>query len=264
MQRKQILNTQLSKLQEELLCALRGSEQQKFLAHIEPIAELSTEDCLEIYSRGYYARLIEAMGETFEATWWVLGDDDYFELAKEYVQLNTSQVYDLSQYGEGFASFLALKQQSNEIPFLVDLARFEWIFKEVFHCPDINQPEDLFQESISELTHLIRSPSAFLLKSEYSIYEVWKQRSQPIEALDDVDFFSAENLLIYKTSGRVFVRKMAAEVWGMLNSLFAGKNLGEAIAELSNKYTDLSPSQMQSFFTEIARLGVFQSKEITQ
>ena len=88
-----------------------------------------------VYRTGHIVRLTEALGETFEAVWWVAGDEHYFQLAKEFLLAHPSASYNLSDFGISFPNFLDKRQPFSDLPFLADLARFEWLFKEVFHLP---------------------------------------------------------------------------------------------------------------------------------
>ena len=47
---------------------------------IRPAGRLKTAaSALEVYRRAYVARLTEALGDTYEAVWSVLGDDVFFD-----------------------------------------------------------------------------------------------------------------------------------------------------------------------------------------
>ena len=100
---------------------------------LTPGGTLTSPDALNVYSNGYIVRLTESLGETYEAVWWVCGDEDFFQLSRNFILANPSTTYNLSNYGQQFPEFMDYVAPFPDLPFLGDLARFEWIFKELFH-----------------------------------------------------------------------------------------------------------------------------------
>lgn len=246
---------QLGELQENFLGAIRG-QSSTFIGEINPIASLSPTDCIEIYSKGYVARLTEALGETFEATWWVLGDDDFFELADQYIRANPSEAFDLSEYGSDFPDFLASLKQNDEISFLQDLGRFEWAFKNIFHKRNL-QPLKVGWPAGVEKIGLTLSDSATLLTSRFSVYEIWKRRAQPIETVGEVDWSQPEHLILFKKDSQVNVRTLAADEFLVIRHLSNGQTLEASIEALMAEYKGITPERVQSIFAVISTLGVF-------
>ncbi len=249
----------LSELQDAFLAEIRGSD-SGFSLKINPISSLAPKECIDIYSKGYFARLTEALGETFESIWWVLGDEDFFELTTQYIKENVSEEFDLSDYGEGFPDFLASLRRNSEIPFLQDLGRFEWAFKNIFHkrSRDFRQVE---WSSGIENARLILSDSAVLLTSRFSVYEIWKRRAQPIETLNDVDWSRAEHLVLFKANSQVNIRIVASDAFMVIRDLASGKTLESSIDGLITDYKDISPDRVQSIFATVSTLGIFSIEE---
>ncbi len=52
------------------------------LKEIVPGGSLSAKAALDVYRTGHIVRLTEALGETFEAVWWVAGDTHFFRLQR--------------------------------------------------------------------------------------------------------------------------------------------------------------------------------------
>lgn len=248
--------SQLSILQREFFKALKR-EESKISSQISPIGKLSESECVEIYANGYAARLVEALGETFEATWWSLGDDDFFALAKAYVTQNISQSFDLSDYGEGFPEFLEQHRSKHEIDFASDLARFEWSFKCIFHKPNLVQRHDLFSRLQPDGSDkLVLSQSARLFESLFSVYEIWKRRGHSASEMAEIDWSNPERLLLYRRDSKVFVHSFGEPEFVLLKELASGKTIAEAITIASDR-VHLSPEQVQSTFSQIGSLGAY-------
>ncbi len=245
----------LGEIQERFLEAIRA-DVSRFSGEVEPIASLTPKECVEIYSKGYVARLIETLGETFEATWWVLGDEDFFELAAQYIKTHPSQVFDLSEYGSEFPDFLATIKQNDEISFLQDLATFEWSFKNIFHKRNLKTSQIDWSARAKD-TRLVFSDSAILLANRFSVYEIWKRRTQPIETVGEIDWSKPEHLVLFKNNSQVNIRILAADEFLVMRHLSNGQTLEASIEALIADYKELTPERVQSIFSTVSGLGVF-------
>lgn len=231
---------------------------------ISPIASLGVNESIDIYRRAYPARLTEALGETFEATWWILGDSDYFDLANRFINKNVSQSYDLSDYGEEFPTFLDSDKISDEIPFISDLARFEWTFKTIFHKPNISTEIAEWNPASTdpERMRFALSPSAMLFSSPYSVYEIWRLRDHDVKAVESVNWQKGEHLIVVKRDSQVFVRHVDPATFSLIDSFANGLTLEEAINELLKKTgSELTPETVQQSFSLISELGVISPVE---
>ncbi len=122
--------------------AEQGPYPLQLLNAFHPGGTLTADHALEVYSRGHVARLTEALGETFEAVWWVAGDEAFFRLAKNFILAHPSTFYNLSSYGRTFSDYLKKETPFPNLPFLPHLARYEWTFKEMFHTRFVNEVEE--------------------------------------------------------------------------------------------------------------------------
>ncbi|HEX4924641.1 MAG TPA: DNA-binding domain-containing protein, partial [Bdellovibrionales bacterium] len=161
-------------LQRDIGAAIReGRVPEELVARLKPGGRLTLRAALGVYSGGYVARLTEALGETFEAVWWVLGDREFFALAKAFIAGNDSRTYNLSSYGEAFPAYLRHAGPPSA-PFLHDLARFEWLFRESFNEP----PPAPFDHAELHLLHersdvvLKFQKNVRLFSAPYSVYPI--------------------------------------------------------------------------------------------
>jgi hypothetical protein len=250
----------LNKLQENFLSAIKGERSKDFMDSILPIGSLDKQDCINIYAKGYTARLTEALGETFEATWWVLGDDDFLALCADFISITPSFYFDLSEYGFDFPAFLKLQPQIQEIPFLDDLASFEWAFNTIFHSPNFNFDNQKLLATLSEGVDfkLTLSKSAFLFESEFPVYEIWKERARPVDSLSHLDFSTHEKLLLYKRNSQVFIRSLTDNEFLVLKTISAEHSLEKSLDAITGTLGDISPERIRELFAFIAEVGVFE------
>jgi hypothetical protein len=211
-----------------------------------PSGRLSSVGALRVYGRSAEGGLFEALGETYEACWRVLGDEDFLTLCRDYISKHPSSLRNLKDYGESFPGFLSESHHSQDFPFLEDLARFEWTFKNLFHlkrepaiCPTGFQ---ILEENSNVNFSFIGAHSLF--SSSYSIFEIWKLRNQEPEESQEADVIDDWNqpsfLLLYKggeekDEGMVQVKSLDRHSFDLLKALKDGTSFEKSIEELEIK-----------------------------
>ena len=227
---------------------------------ILPGGSHSAQDALEVYRRGYIVRLIEALGDTYEAVWWVSGDDEFFLLAKQFVLAYPSKTYNLSSYGEEFPAFLRETCPFPDIPFLPFLADFEWMFKNIFHMP---QHQTVSQETIQEITQQgnIRfqfGPSVQLFTSPFAVYDIWKLRGTCQTGQHPNDWNHTQRLLLYKKNEQIFVNELQDNEFSILHKLLTAQTLEDALNEASKEFPEMNQEQISQLFQVIVHTGIIQ------
>lgn len=247
----------LKEWQTQFFSYILGFE-QSFTNSIAPIGSLSERSCCEIYKRGYKARLVESLGVTFEATWWVLGDDEFMRLATEFISITISKNYDLSDYGAEFPNFLHKSSVSSEIPFISELAKFEWHFKNIFHSANISENGKSLLESLR------RDPSAILglqkscelWRSNYSIYEIWKRRGEDVATISQIDWSVKESLILYKADHKIYIKNLNEFDYVLLHFFEKKSTLEGAIQKYRVQFGDPKPEHITNFFSQFGALGI--------
>lgn len=114
---------------------------------VRPSAALTAEQRLGLYARSYRLRLLECMRELHPALHHALGPALFDEFTLGYLQASPPASYTLFDLDQGFADHLAATQPEladGEEPwprFLVDLARLERLFLEVYDGPGVEAVE---------------------------------------------------------------------------------------------------------------------------
>ncbi len=219
--------------------------------------KLSQTEALDVYRTGHIVRLTEALGETFEAVWWVAGDNAFFQLAKDYILSHPSSVYNLSAYGDRFPDFLAQNNPFPDLPFLSELARFEWLFKETFH---VRQHEAVSSQAIiamepMEILRFSFGPSAHLFSSPYTVYETWKLRGT--DQKDGTEFWKdqAEYLFLYKKHHQIFVNTLQYSEYKILSALLSGASIEESVSSVAAQCPEMDQPRLQVFFQLLVYTG---------
>ena len=202
-----------------------------FVGSVTGGGKLTAREAVEVYARGYVARLTEALGETYEACWRVLGDEHFQALCRDYIARFPSLSYNLSDYGADMPAFMTGRDFGLEVPFLPDLARYEWEFKELFHAaPAAGLDPAALAGRVKDESRLVFHPASRLLELGHRVYGIWKRDRADETPLERSDWEGEQRLVLYKKEGNdVHVRVLSATEHAALSALRAGRPLGEAL-----------------------------------
>ena len=212
---------------EELICRSRGQ---------------SSIERLEVYSNAYRARLLEVLIGEYPALVEALGEEAFVGLASGYLDVHPPSSYTLGDLGRSFAEHLALSRPANQnqdgtpdwADFLIDLARLERIYSEVFDGPGIEghsilQPDDVRHLS-PEQWHgacLIPAPCLRLESFRFPVHEyatAIRHHQEPV-----VPATQQTRLAITRREFIVRRVELAEAEFAALSVLIEGRSVGEAL-----------------------------------
>jgi hypothetical protein len=205
---------------------------------------LTSVERLEIYARAYYARLLECMRAEFPMLAKAMGEELFDEFAVDYLRRHPSRSYTLCELGAKFAQFLsetrpAPGQGELEVQwpdFLIDLARLEWTFNEVFDGPGVEHEKLLDQEQLQAIpgdrwpdVRLVAAPCLRLLELGSPVHRYYRAlRDQDDAAPPD----PAPTWLA--VTRRDFICRhyeLTEPQFNLLGSLMAGGTIQEAVVK---------------------------------
>lgn len=223
--------------------------------NLKPAGHLSLDQAFEIYHRSYFARLTAILARTYQAVHWVVGEDLFRTLCHKFIETQPSVNYNLLSYGRNFPEFLKVNPAARSIPFLFDLARFEWAYKEIYHGPT---PTPLPVERVQELLRAEDFRIQFIealevFTSPYAIYEIWYRREEPPYRFEDIDWNHPESLLIYKKQGNIQVQQIDDLEADILLELKNGSSISSALGDFSSL---LTPDRIAQFFQMLMKAGL--------
>lgn len=244
----------LERLQRLFVASARGDAAPGLVASVAGGGRLSAAAAVDVYRKGYPARLTEALGETYEACWRVLGDEDFFAVCRDYIARTPSLSHNLSDYGAGFAEHLEARPDLDSAPFLGDLARYERAFQKIFHA---RPHQGLTAAALSDAAGpgaVFRFGAAVVLLSlRHRVHAIWSRDRADDTPLTRSDWEGAERLVLYKTGGNeVFVRALAGPEHAALSALAEGRPLEDALAAAEG----LDEERARGLFAFVAEAGI--------
>lgn len=214
---------------------------------------LTAAERLGIYGRSYFARLMECLQAEFAVLRQALGDElfDMFTLA--YLTNCPSRSFTLADLGGGFPGFLestrpeqAHDEEEQWPDFIVDLARLERTFGEVFDGPGVEGQQLLSAGRLRELSlnrhaqvRLTPVVCLRLLSFQYPVHAYFDsvRRGQEPNVPLPAETFLAVNRRNYV----VTMLELSASQHELLNSLVDGETVGTSLQRASAS----SPAQQE-------------------
>src|SRR6516164_4506213 len=97
---------------------------------------LPPEERLEIYRNNVFASLTEVLCDTFPVVCRLVDHRFFAYAAHEFIRRHPPEIAVLAEYGGRFPDFLAGFAPCQELLYLPDVARLEWLMSRAAHAPD--------------------------------------------------------------------------------------------------------------------------------
>lgn len=235
---------------------------------------------LEVYGNAYYARLLECLREEFSAVVHAVEEETFDSFSFEYLQAYPSRSYTLGNLGARFADFLAETRPAREpqdggepdwADFLIDLARLERLYAEVFDGLGIEDVAELTADDFRNIppdvwpdVKLITAPCLRLIELQFPVHEyitALRENREP-------EIPAAEPTWLAVTRRNYVVRRMPVSQpqFTLLSALADGAPVGEAIERMADSHQDLDTDQLandlQEWFRDWSSARLFSRIEL--
>jgi hypothetical protein len=217
---------------------------------------LTAAERVAIYSRAYHARLTECLEAEFRVLRHALGEDLFHMFARSYLSNCPSQSYTLADLGKGFPGYLRDTRPA-ESPdgkeeawpdFIIDLARFERAFSEVYDGPGVEGSPMLSAEGLrtalanrDRQVRLMPAASLRLLTFRYPVHDYFHTarhgRDSELPALAET--FLAMNRRDYVVTTIELSATQHALLSGLLEGQTVDQSLRRAAASLPDQRQQL-------------------------
>ncbi|MEX2650146.1 MAG: DNA-binding domain-containing protein [Alphaproteobacteria bacterium] len=194
--------------------------------------EIAPERRIAIYRNNTFASLTEALKATFPVVCRLVDERFFAYAAHEFIAAHPPRHGRLHAYGAAFPRFLDGFAAARSLPYLADVARFEWAMAEAFHEADALplDPSALATIDLGTVERLrfVPHPTVRLLASPWPIDRIW-EANQP-DAADTTIALDAggASLVVQRPRLEVVYRSPAKGSFALLRWLAAGRSLGDA------------------------------------
>lgn len=190
-----------------------------------------------IYRNNVAVGLVNTMSSVYPAVRRIVGEEFFKAMALAYVRAEPPTSPVLLEYGQGFADFIADFEPAASLPYLADVARVEWAWREAYHAAEAVRlgPSDLSEITETDLPSLRFSlhPSVHVVRSAYPVLTIWRMNTGD-GPIAPVDLRIGEDTLIVRPEAVVDVRQLLAGGAVFLETLSSGGSLAEAAARAAD------------------------------
>lgn len=228
---------------------------------------------LSVYSNAYWARLLEVLTGDYPALVHALGDDVFIGMGHAYLQEHPPQSYTLADLGAHFPEYLANSRPPNQnedgspdwADFLIDLARLERTYSEIFDGPGIEgqvilQAEDLRDLAAEEwlAARLMPAPCLRVAAFRFPVHEYASAVRQQLPA----EIPTAQPTFLAMTRRDYVVRRVSLEndEFAVLAELIQGTSIAEALERTfvnSRRTIDELAADVRRWFRNWSAAGYF-------
>lgn len=199
---------------------------------------ISAQARLRVYRHHVAHSLGSALAATFATVHALVGEAFFRSMAQGFFGQTLPVQPVLAEYGAEFPAFVAGYEPARSLPYLVDIARLDWVLNVAFHSPAGRRlaAADLALIAAERLPSLSLAvpDGATLIGSRYPLDRIWNA-SQPGAPADTVDLGDgrADLLVLRRSDDAAFIVLSAGEA-AFAAALIGGKSLEGAAEQASH------------------------------
>lgn len=201
------------------------------LFHGAPDAVL---DRLAVYRGNVTANARKALANAYPIVVKIVGDDFFEALAREYLRRHPAASGDLNEYGSALADFTAGFPDTQDLPYLPDVARMEWLLHRAHYAADA-APLDLgglkaaLAQDAARLA-LRLAPACALLESRWPLARIWEVHQDGYDGAFTIDFDAGtDRILVHRPRYRAVVTALGAGAFRLLERTLANGTIAESL-----------------------------------
>jgi uncharacterized protein len=182
---------------------------------------------MAVYRGNVFGNWAQALESAYPIVRKIVGEEFFRGLAREYARLHPSASGDLNEYGAQLAGFVAEFPHTQDLPYLPDVARMEWLAHRAYYAADA---EPFGFGTVNESSCLALAPACALIVSDWPLARIWTVHQDDYQGEIDVDLGSGpDRILVHRPKWRAQVRSLAPGDYRFLDMARQGKTLGEAL-----------------------------------
>jgi len=233
---------------------------------ILPSRTLTPAERLDVYHGMYLLRMEEALASDYPALKHFLGDEGFFDLVRDYVQVHPSRSFSLNPLGYRLPEFVKTASGLERPDFCYELAQLELAVAQAFDGPETARLGEAAIAAVPpeawEAARLAPVATFRLLSFRYPVNDYLQtvlddDHDHPKARLKD------QWIAVYRRDYVVYRLDLTRAAHDLLAALVSGRPLGNAIGEALKTGGKRAPSEHELFrwFRQWVSVGVFQSVE---
>jgi hypothetical protein len=195
---------------------------------------------MTVYRANVFGNWSQALAGAYPIVRKIVGEEFFEGMTREYARAHPSTSGDLNEYGAQLAEFVTGFPHTQDLPYLPDVARMEWLAHRAYYAAD---PGPLELGAVDGHSRLRLTPACALLASGWPLGRIWTVHQDDYEGEIDVDLASGpDRILVHRPRWRCLVRSLASGDYRFLLSAARGEALGDALEAATAEDRDFQPS----------------------
>jgi hypothetical protein len=191
---------------------------------------------LAVYRGNVVGASGKALAGAYPITGKIVGEQFFEGLAREYLRRHPSKSGDLNEFGGSFPAFLAQFPHTQDLPYLPDVARMEWLAHRAYYAAD-RRPLEI--ERLASM-RVAFGPACAIMQSRWPLARIWEVHQDDFDGEFSVDLDAGpQKILVYRPRFRVLVAALPEPHYRFLEALASGMplagepdfDLGSVLAE---------------------------------
>lgn len=228
---------------------------------------IKIESRLGVYQNNILENMTKVLEITYPTIHALVGEEFFKQVAYTYVRENPPSSGDVNLYGENFPDFIASLKQTETLPYLGDVARYEWAINKAYYADNDTAltPEalkNIEEKDYENICFTLRS-SVSLLHSPYAVDEIKEFALKTDEKADKTfDITKAGSpLLIFRPELQVRTEYLEHPAFITLTQLQKGLPIGKVLNKTLKTYSDFDFQQFLQFHLTLGTFANFHLKE---
>lgn len=195
-----------------------------------------------VYRNNVFASLTATLRARFPVVERLVGEEFFAAMARVFVARHPPRSPVLLEYGAGFAGFLETFEPVEQLPYLPDVARLEWLRAVAYHAADRAplDPAELAaipQEDLATVSFALH-PSVGLLMSPYPVVGIWETNTHDSEVRAIAADSGGEDALVIRPAFDVVIVRLGSGGLAFTAALADGATLAAAADLAAQSATD--------------------------
>lgn len=247
----------LHETQGAFLLALRGNEPPAELLDMISEDGVLAVERLNIHRNNMTITLTESLRAIYPVTNRLIGADCFDALSRAFLKQHMPATPCLLDFGVSLSVFIAGSGLAESLPYLTDVAQFEWAWHRAYHAADAEplaavSLADVAAEDLPRL-RLYSHPSRQFIASRFPVQRIWMANQQ--DDVPPVDLHAAgANLLLLRPDAEVKVLELSPAAFDFALDL----DFGEPLATAADSAFRLDPTfDLTNTLADLLSVGAF-------
>lgn len=237
----------LPDLQRALGAAILDAEQVSDVAGAIALPATRTAARLGVYRGNVYGNWGGALAGAYPIVRRIVGEVFFAGLAHAYAQVHPSRSGDLNEYGEAMPEFVAAFPATQDLPYLPDVARVEWLVHRAWFAADTTPIELVRLRTLAaaEAPDLrpVLAGAVGLIESRWPLATLWEAHQPGRRGPVEVDLHAGgDRVLVDRPAWHPRVRGIESGDFRFLSAVACGAPLGTALESAAEEDPRFRPA----------------------